>query len=239
MDSVQLKKNYIQTANMEIRFDTEFPDDGVFGLFLSKFTERPQATALPIMNLPDAIRYQDPSLRFSPWYRLDFDGFFSQIGPHVIVFNSQIPYIGWEKWKGQIFSVLEKLDKGFFSVVSRLGIRYVNFFPSIPVIPKLRMKVEFKDQKVETSPLSVRYEKDTKQSDHFVIQVVNNSYVVVDNQEPVKGSILDLDCFMLLSDSKQLNMALEAEHLHSVLETEFFSMLKDDFLKELNNASST
>ena len=72
----------IVEAIVEVRFESDIPEDAIFGVIYSKFKEEYsdlEKTAL--LQLPEQIRSKDPSLKFKPYYKLRNENFILQIGP--------------------------------------------------------------------------------------------------------------------------------------------------------------
>ncbi len=71
-------------AIFEIRFESSFPGDAIVGIVYNRFkAEFQNVTQLPVLQLPAAIRTQDPNLKFSPHYKIENNNFIIQIGPNV------------------------------------------------------------------------------------------------------------------------------------------------------------
>ena len=85
----------IQEAVVEIRFSTTKPADAVFGILYAKVNQNFTSTnPLPILQIPEAIRSQDPNLTYQPHYVLSRGDLNLKIGPKVLVFSCVAPYSG-------------------------------------------------------------------------------------------------------------------------------------------------
>ena len=77
----------ILEAIIEIRFSTTLPEDAseaFFGLVYQEISdEYPGIERLPILQLPEAVRNMDDSLKYQPYYRLKGDKFLINLSPRV------------------------------------------------------------------------------------------------------------------------------------------------------------
>ncbi len=66
----RLKKNLLIDVVAEVRFESQIPPDAIVGLVYSAMKEEFGAPeSLPILQLPTAMRDQDPVLRYQSCYR--------------------------------------------------------------------------------------------------------------------------------------------------------------------------
>ena len=111
----RIENSPIVDALIEIRFETNIFKSAVFGLIYQEImTDYPgQVTQLPILQLPEQIREQDPNLQFKPEYRIENEKFIIQIGRDVLCISSKIPYIGWDAFSNHAVYIISKLtNKG-------------------------------------------------------------------------------------------------------------------------------
>ena len=87
----------IVEAILEIRFNSSLPEDAIFGVLYNQFKdEYPKFEQLPILQLPAAVRSQDPNLRYSQHYKTMQDHFVLQVGPRSFSISNVETYVGWE-----------------------------------------------------------------------------------------------------------------------------------------------
>ena len=57
---------------LEIRFNTKIPSEAIFGMVYSRIQGRffPNMEKLPILQIPDQLRSNDPNLMFRPTHKL-------------------------------------------------------------------------------------------------------------------------------------------------------------------------
>ena len=90
----------IAEAIVEIRFDSnpDIPADAIWGIIYNSFKEEysfKSIEKLPILQIPEPVRLNDPALIYKPNYKLSNEKFIFQIGPKVISLASAPNYIGW------------------------------------------------------------------------------------------------------------------------------------------------
>ena len=98
----------ILDALIEIRFSSKINSNAVFGLFYNALqSDFPKVESLPILQLPDIVRVNDPNFRYKPHYKISNDKFVLQIGPDVIAISAYPSYVGWEVFSSKIFNILD------------------------------------------------------------------------------------------------------------------------------------
>jgi uncharacterized protein (TIGR04255 family) len=192
-------------------------------------------TPLPLSQLPEAIRTQDPNLAFQATHQLQQGHHLLKLGPRTITFNSVKQYDGWPEWSAFINLVMENLeDTRVIGQVERLGLRYVNLFRH-PILD--RLQVDFEIHGNDVSGLCSQYRAEIPDSGVLkVLQLSNNVPVRID-QDTITGSILDIDCLQVVNlDGAPFYPAVAtyADHLHLKAKELFFSLLKPEFLEALD-----
>jgi uncharacterized protein (TIGR04255 family) len=217
-------------AIVEIRYDAEIPSDAIFGIVFREFKNifPNDPIKLPIMQLPEKIRNNDPSLLYKPHHRLSDDKYLFQIGPRVISLNNTGEYVGWDSFSSKMqycFKRLIELD--FIKKTKRFGLRYINFFNSINVFEKINLSVLLNEKKLEENKIFI---KTALESNNFIEQLqVSNNSKVKDN----KGSIIDIDIYLEDDNDIKLNEIYNiAQDAHIKEKELFFYLLKDEYLKE-------
>ena len=72
-------------AIIEIRFESKLISDAIFGVIYNSVKETfPKTENLPILQIPENIRINDPNLKYNPYYSLLNNNFILQIGPKVV-----------------------------------------------------------------------------------------------------------------------------------------------------------
>lgn len=220
----------ILDALFEIRFTTKIHPSAVFGMIYNALqVDFPKVENLPILQLPEAVRATDPNFKFKPHYRISNERFVTQIGPDVVAISSFPNYAGWDEFSTQIFSILDRIEKvGIVSSVSRIGIRYINFFDN-DIFKDIDLKVCIGNNDIAYKNTIIRTEIE-QESFKSSLQVANNA-----NHNNKLGSIIDIDTF---TESNLKDFFTNKETLisdgHKKEKELFYSLLKEDFLKTLN-----
>lgn len=224
----------IVEAIFEIRFTSSLPDDAIFGTLYNHFKdEYPKFEQLPILQLPPAVRAQDPNLKNSPHYKAQIGNFILQIGPKVLSISNVENYVGWDLYSAKIFSIYKKLEESeIVNNIDRIGLRYINvlaktnIFNHSNVILSLKGKVISRKTNI-TSEL--QYEKAT-----CTLKITSDAEVQIGSNEKrmIKGSVIDIDTFIEGSKIKDINQAIQ--DVHDTEKQLFFDILTDDFINTLN-----
>jgi len=99
----------ILEAVIGLQFQPIPPPDAVFGLVYNQLPDQYRnVEKLPILQIPDEIRQNDPSLAFQAHYRMRHDASILQVGPRMWSFATQ-NYLGWTAFSTEIFSILSQL----------------------------------------------------------------------------------------------------------------------------------
>lgn len=229
---IRLEKCPLIDCIIEVRFDTNIVSSAVFGLIYNQIKDDYPGTVnnLPISQLPEAIRMNDPNLKYKPLYRIEGEKTVIQIGSDVINLSSKMPYIGWEEFSRIAIKVLNKaFASGAIARISRLGHRYINFIGH-DVTTELAMSFKMDNIAVE-SVKSLNIRTILKDGDFF-----NSLTFANDGQyNGTNGSLIDIDTsrdyidnYFMNNIEKELNTAHESE------KNLFFSLLREPLLKSLN-----
>ncbi|MEA3498042.1 MAG: TIGR04255 family protein [Campylobacterota bacterium] len=231
----------IVSSVIEIRFETVCPNDAVFGILYNELKGKyPKYNTLPITQIPEHIRHQDTNMLNAPHNKLfnDNEEYSILIGPRVLsfIYNKKDAknYPGWtEHIKIELDYILEKLFKsGIVKKVSRLGIRYTDFF-ELNIFDYTEFNVMEKDNRIDNDQTQLMR---TTTVDRFVnnITVTNNSKYK-NNITEKSGSIIDIDTILgdIPSDFTE-KFSEYCESAHTVNKELFFSMLTKKFIDSMS-----
>jgi hypothetical protein len=225
----------IAEAVIGINFESNVPSEAVFGIIYGKLGGGydPKVESLPILQIPHAIRKQDPLLRDQPYYKLKSGDFILQIGPRVLLFASTIKYVGWKEFSDRMEKIIDSISEiGIIKNVSRLGIRYINFF-DFDIYDKINLKLLMGDKPFIAEQVTLRSKIEIEDYTS-TLQIVNKSDMMISGKK-VFGSVIDIDTSIvkkdgiLLKDIKKLMFKGHDEEKKL-----FFSLLKNDYLQSLN-----
>lgn len=222
----------IVEAIVELRFQSQIPPEAIFGIiyniFISKFTKLEK---LPILQIPEAIRRQDPQLAYQPHYKFISDTFTFQVGAKVLSLSNPGTYVGWDKLSSQLIETFKEIQKlNFIKQVERLGIRYINFFENLNIYNNITLSVEMNGVPLDSEQLLTRAE--LKRGNFLgVLQIASNTNLAQINKPPKKGSVIDIDISQQIKDDFFKGMDDLLKEGHEEEKKLFYGLLKDDFLK--------
>jgi uncharacterized protein (TIGR04255 family) len=126
----KLKYDAIIEAVFELRFDIKEISEVFFGRFIDRDKWKGwQQRQLPAYNIPAQFRSIDPNIKYAPIIELidNESKAILRLGPSVVSYHRQAPYIGWEKFKPELIGVIASLFGAAPGIVTkRLGLRYMN-----------------------------------------------------------------------------------------------------------------
>jgi uncharacterized protein (TIGR04255 family) len=219
---------------VELRFISSIFPNAVFGLVLKALQPQyPKVEKLPILQLPEQLRDADPNFKYKAHYKITSDdGYSVQIGPDVIVIGAPIPYQGWDEFSKNIYFVIgEVLNAGVINIVTRLGLRFINFFER-NIFNSINVNLSINDKPIY--PRNTLLRTEIIEGDfHNTLQIANNATRIVNNQQVI-GSIIDIDSFKSYEDIHfQSIYRPEIELAHKTEKEIFFKLLAKDFLETL------
>lgn len=220
----------IAESLFELRFDSDYPADALVGTVYNCFRERyPEFKKLPVTDLPQYIRDQDPSLKYVPYYRMSNDSFVFQIGPRSFTVACPKEYLGWDKYFKEISWVKDQIvNLHIISKPHRIGVRYINFFKDRNVFDKLHLDLNLGGNSLTDAANLVKSEF-IYQGFRCIVQITNQAMMGSE-----KGSSLDIDVICDNKDNVLDSFDITVSNCHSTLKQIFFNILGDDYLDSLN-----
>lgn len=227
-------------AVVDFRFDTEMPADAIFGIVYKSFREEfdDRVEKLPILQIPESIRSQDPNFRFQPYYRFQKENYLLQIGPKVINFINQEDYLGWNAFYPRIKASLSKIQKlELVTKFNRLGIRYINLFP-FDIYNRINLEILMNKERLQANQTTVKTVLKTGKYTTN-LQIANNAQVATPKIRKT-GSVIDIDTNI---EGDNLPIFSNPDQLicdaHNEEKRLFFDLLKDDLIAEMNPVYAT
>jgi len=219
-------------AIFEIRFESSFPRDAIFGIVFNKFKDEfGNIEQLPILQLPAAIRDRDPNLKFSPHYKMRKDNFIIQIGPNVFSLANVKEYCGWKLFSKKIYDTFAKINElDLIKSLHRMALRYINIFPDVNIFEKSNLVVSLNNSDLGKDKINLIAEIPYKHGASN-LKLINYAEAMLENQV-IKGSIVDIDTNVQYDDFENIQDAIESAHAEE--KTLFFDLLDNEFLKTLN-----
>ena len=225
----------ITEAIIELRFESDLPSEAVFGVIYGKLQNDydKNVETLPVIQLPAAIRNQDPSLKFQPYYKLQSGDFILQIGPKTISLSSTREYVGWNEFSKKINGTISSVsDIGVIKHVLRLGIRYINIF-EFNIFDKINLKLTMENQPFIANQIKLNSSLKTGE---FIsnLRIVNESKIEI-NKISKMVSVIDIDTSIERTSGISLPDIASLMNTGHVEEKKiFFSLLNNEYLQSLN-----
>jgi len=222
----------IKEAVFEMRFDSDLPQDAIFGIVYSKFkNEYSNYEQLPILQLPQVVRTQDPNLIYAPHYRLRNKHTIIQIGPKIFSLANIDEYIGWESFFELIKDTYKKVkETGVVSTLNRVALRYINIFEDINILEGTEFKASLGEQVLKNEKINFSAEIPTAKS-VSQLKIINSAEAIISGKK-VNGSIIDIDSAVDVKDFDSFESAVE--YSHNEEKKLFYKVLGEEFTKTLS-----
>lgn len=222
----------IKEAVFEMRFDSKLPEDAIFGVLYEKFKELyTNVEQLPILQLPQMVRSQDPNLAYAPHYKLSSDNSIIQVGPKVFSLAHAGEYVGWDVFSSEIIDTFNKVQEtNIISKLQRVALRYINIFEGMNILDNANFKAYLGENLLNSEKINFAAEIP---SDNSVSQlkIINAAEVIISNNV-IKGSIIDIDSAVNPDDFESFSKAIEYSHEQEKIL--FYKVLGEKFTKTLN-----
>lgn len=219
---------------IELRFRTSVEGGAIFGIvYQAVKSDYPNVEKLPILNIPEQIRFTDPNLIYLPWYRLRNGGFNISIGSRQVSIGNTGEYAGWPLFSERFRGLIETISGlGIVDEVERVGLRYINYF-DFDIFTKAKLVVSLSGAPIASEETLVRALVPGKR--YKSILHITNRGTITGSGSIRTGSIIDIDTF-LEADLKDFfqNSGSIVEEGHAEEKEVFFSLLDDEFLGALN-----
>lgn len=227
-------------AIMEVRFSASIDASLLLpGLLLQKFGPDVKVEKLPLSEMPESLRQQDPGLRFHPVVRVFHGGFIFLIGTGSVGVGCLLPYPGWVKFREVIRAVIDVLNGArIVDRVLRYSLKYVDlleFSSSREAFEHLNVSVHFAGVNAADYPLNIGAQIPEGIFIH-AIQVGSPAHIrLLDGREKT-GTVLTIDTLVLNEfDFGEFVAGFEEriDAIHLSNKAKFFSFLNDDALKKM------
>ncbi len=225
----------IVEAIFEARFVSPQPWATMPGLLFAQIREKyPEQKELPMAQLPEEFRRQDPALLRLPLIQFLSKHFLIQLGPRVISLVTKAnAYPGWAVIEAELKWLLERVQAaGFVGETERLSARYIDFFGG-DVFTALRLGLQVNDQPLRGTQTDVTTV--LRRGSLAIRLQVTNGAIVMTKEGPKSGSVLDVDAWFgpLEADLFGNGLARFGE-AHHAIKGLFFGLIKDELLAKLN-----
>jgi uncharacterized protein (TIGR04255 family) len=180
---------------------------------------------LPAAEIPPFVAQNDPNLRFAARFRIEAPDwpFLVQTGDRVVTVNCRAPYVGWEKFKERVISLINILDDtGLIANPQRHSLRYIDLMTlePPPTVGSLQLALQIGDHAIEKHPLQLRVEVPDEQCTH-VLQFVTPAQVRLPEGERA-GTLIDLETVANTTGGNWSTIRESLEALHGASKAIFF-----------------
>jgi uncharacterized protein (TIGR04255 family) len=230
-------KSPIIDSIVEIVFDSNVPSQALVGIIYQEFKDDFQSIQnLPILQMPAELRAQTPELAAQPNYRLVGNDFTLSLGEGVIYIGCVIDraekyYPSWKVFGKFAHKVVKYLvDSELILSVTKVGVRYVNFFEETGLVDKTNLTLKAAGKTINSPKTNIYYEgKDEEKL--LKVQMAGDATINSPFFGIKQGSIVDITTYQegtpALSNTKAV---IEALHIYA--EDTFFDLVKTDVLPE-------
>ncbi len=225
----------IAQAVVEVRFDTDTPEDAAFGLVYNALkVDFPKNTALPMASLPAEFRKSDPNLSHQPLHRLDGEHLTVLVGAQAVTVGVRGAYPGWALAAERFRATLARIAQtGLIRTPRRFGLRYISFFQG-DIFPNLALSIAVAEEPIIGEGTHI---KTVLQAEgcRLLLQVGKDLMLV--GEQKKSGSIIDIDAFVTEPEATNgFDVALAdfLEKAHLAEKQLFFKLLKTEFLDTFN-----
>jgi uncharacterized protein (TIGR04255 family) len=225
----------IVEAIFEARFVSPQPWATMPGLLFAQIREKyPEQKTLPVAQLPEELRRQNPALIHLPLIQFASEMFLVQLGPRVVsLVTKPNAYPGWSAIEQELAWLLERLKAaGFIGETERLSTRYVDFFGG-DVFTALRLGLQVNDQPLRG--LQTDLTTVLRRGALTIRLNVTNAAIVATKDGPKPGSVLDVDAWFGPMEADLFGNGLARfGEAHQVIKGLFFGLITPELLAKLN-----
>lgn len=191
---------------------------------------------LPMHQIPDVIRKNDPNLKLQPLYEIRSKAntdYRIMLGDNTI----GIAVDNYTSWKEAFFPQIKKifsaiLDSGKIQKINRIGLRYIDFFKNDNIFSTGKIQVDINEQAVSDKKMFLRVEDEVEGISYN--KAISNDTQYQNN--PDIGSVVDIITFvdnkdLLFDDNfKKDSFFEEVDKLHEINKEKFKEVISDEFV---------
>ena len=213
-------------AVIEIRFDSALSSSTVIDNLRLEFGKEYVVKDLPLREIPETIRDNDPQFRYLPVIQLIKDGLIVQIGGRVISIVNKGAYIGWTSLKEKVQLMIEKLrNSKVVSQYKRLGVRYLNVIDS-NILDHTNIILSTPIEKIVNEDVDLRL--GLSHNGYRAKIRLSNTLHKINKGEKIRGTLVDVDTFT--EDFKEENAIKLVDGAHTFEKQIFFAIVKQEYI---------
>jgi len=225
--------NTIVECIFDIFFESSSVAENFFSI-ISKVDNYDNITKLPLSQLPEAIRKNDPNLKNQPLYEITSNNntdYKITLGDNVIGIAINNNYTSWTDSLFPQIKILfqEVLKSGKIKEIKRMGLRYVNFLENENIFETGKIQVQINDNKSTDKKLFLRIE-DSVDSIKYNKVITNNT--AYRNSDTI-GSIIDIVTSneLTITDITNTDSIFKLiDQLHEINENKFKEVISDEYI---------
>jgi uncharacterized protein (TIGR04255 family) len=227
----------MENTIVECIFDMQFKSDYVVENFLSVISNIDgfeNIIKLPLHQVPEVIRKNDPNLKLQPLYEitsLKNRDYKITLGDNVIGIAILKSYTSWSKsFYPQIEKVFtEILATNKINFISRVGLRYVDFLESENIFLDKKVNLSINGEEITEKKVFLKIEDSLDNIDYNKIITNHVKYKNSKNS----GSIIDIVTSKKDIPTNDLEDIFQTiQKLHVINEKKFKEVIGDDYVRK-------
>lgn len=229
--------NTIVECIFDIFFESNFAAENFFSI-ISKVDDYNNIIKLPLGEIPETIRKNDPNLRTQPLYEITSNknlDYKITLGDNVIGIAINSNYTSWTNSLFPQIKILfkEVLRSGKINEIKRMGLRYVNFLEDENIFKTGKIQVKINNSESDNKKLFLRIEDSVEDIKYH--KVITNNTQYQSSNKP--GSIIDIVTLSdnSINDMNNIDIIFELiDKLHQVNENKFKEVISDEYISRYN-----
>lgn len=226
----------LENTIVECVFDITFKSDDVAESFIpviSKVDQFDKIVKLPLYQVPENIRKNDPNLKFQPLYEIRSNintSYKIMLGDSMIGIALNGKYTSWTN---SLFPQIKKLfseilNSGKVFKIERMGLRYVDFLENENIFETGKIGVTINNQPSNTKKMFLRIEDKIDEVDYNKVIVNNVQY----QNFASSGSIIDIVTSKNINDviNEEGEFFTSIDKLHDINKDKFKEVISDEYI---------
>ncbi len=230
--------NTIVDCVFDIFFESDYVAENFLNI-LATIDNYEEIVKLPLHQIPDTIRKNDPNLKFQPLYEIRSKtnkDYKIMLGDNTIGIAINDNYSSWTKSFfpniENIFSLI--LDSQRINKINRIGLRYIDFLEGENIFKKGKIQINIDKKEAVDKKMFLRIEDNVEHIAYTKVIANNTQY-----SNSVKfGSIIDIVTFIddkhyILNDEfNKEEFFKDIDTLHNINKEKFKEVINDERIRE-------
>ncbi len=222
---------------VECVFDIQFESVSVAESYIAtiaKVDGFEQITKLPLHQVPDSIRKNDPNLKMQPLYEITSTSnsdYKVMLGDNVIGIAIKSSYTSWTT---SFFPQLKKLFTEIFNTkkinnINRMGLRYVDFLENENIFETGKIKVNINDS--GTKKMFLRVEDSLNGVMYNKVITNNVKYQNLGNDGSIIDIVTSIENYSIENDNYN-DIFKKIDELHIINKNKFKEVISDEEIEK-------